>query len=779
MGTRNPSASGGDGGGDGGGDTTNSSSGHKHINVCLAGMEAQPQPRQRSEPATSEEEDARFADIKRELELALEDCELEPTPLHDTLAASSTTMSSQRTRGECRCGQSVRSARTAEFLIECHFCMHWYHGKCLGVTEQDAVDIVKFSCDVCSKHGNMTQRQRPGADDSVDGGVTIAPLMRQMTAQNPTLYHKNSDAFRRVLRTARFAKSAVQQVPLQEFSASFFHSHPFDKPLLIPDHNWSIAGMSNRYPAIDVNVMASTVHNEASAAVFIHTNSQEVHSLQPQLWSMCIANTMTTPLLTAFRVDGSPAHGHVNVPFAVSTIDWHFLITSNVHSQHPPPGPEVLGLMAGEGAFLDFTRSPGGQATWLAVAHGSMNAFLIAPTDNHVQAFHSWRTSVDPPSSAVFLADQVSACHRCVLPAGSTLCVPPGWMYALSAAQESSCYVGFFSSALTLERQLLVLEAEASMSTPAAPPPPPTPFETLLQAGRQADVTTQIWVAIEIYFSKLRTHESQSALSLHEREALRRALPLLARWASSGRAGVGCTGPTWRPQSVQEAHDVLTQLHAALTDSPHRPVAHYDDHSSPNNQAMPQPAYHHHHAPHHSATWPPNVHGDHQNNLMTPTMVDFGTMWESHGAVHPAPGATTFFAPGPRTHPHPQLREHVAPVPNNGGQAYPSSTQPAHAHENEFMSFGSQAALADMLVRHRASCHRCGNLRKKSVRCPTCPHIFCQKCAEKMLDEHGNEIFVDGCPVCKEKCCCGKNRSTECVRKFHCYKKCPATKRTS
>ncbi|OQR91659.1 hypothetical protein ACHHYP_04499 [Achlya hypogyna] len=101
-------------------------------------------------------------------------------------------------------------------------------------------------------------------------------------------------------------------------------------------------------------------------------------------------------------------------------------------------------------------------------------------------------------------------------------------------------------------------------------------------------------------------------------------------------------------------------------------------------------------------------------------------------------------------------------------------------------ALGKEAALpselttdADGTVRHRASCHRCGNLRKKNVRCLTCPHIFCQKhaCAEKMVEEHGAQTFIGGCPVCKEMCCCGKNRSTVCRRKFHCYKKCPATKR--
>ena len=46
-----------------------------------------------------------------------------------------------------------------------------------------------------------------------------------------------------------------------------------------------------------------------------------------------------------------------------------------------------------------------------------------------------------------------------------------------------------------------------------------------------------------------------------------------------------------------------------------------------------------------------------------------------------------------------------------------------------------------------------------------------------MMEEHGEITFQEGCPVCKELCCCGVNRSINCIRKFHCYKKCPAMKK--
>lgn len=81
------------------------------------------------------------------------------------------------------------------------------------------------------------------------------------------------------------------------------------------------------------------------------------------------------------------------------------------------------------------------------------------------------------------------------------------------------------------------------------------------------------------------------------------------------------------------------------------------------------------------------------------------------------------------------------------------------------------------VLEHRISCHRCGNIRKRRTLCPrpTCPHTFCGRCTEKLVVELGNDVFEDGCPVCKELCCCS-NKSVSCDRKNHCYRKCPATK---
>ena len=89
------------------------------------------------------------------------------------------------------------------------------------------------------------------------------------------------------------------------------------------------------------------------------------------------------------------------------------------------------------------------------------------------------------------------------------------------------------------------------------------------------------------------------------------------------------------------------------------------------------------------------------------------------------------------------------------------------------------AQIQQNQLEHRVSCHRCGNIRKRKVFCSvvSCPHIFCGRCAEKMKDEYGYDVFIGGCPVCCGLCCCD-NKTQYCTRKNHCYRKCPSTKAT-
>ena len=47
-------------------------------------------------------------------------------------------------------------------------------------------------------------------------------------------------------------------------------------------------------------------------------------------------------------------------------------------------------------------------------------------------------------------------------------------------------------------------------------------------------------------------------------------------------------------------------------------------------------------------------------------------------------------------------------------------------------------------------------------------------CTQAIEMEYGQNVFVGGCIVCKQLCCCA-NRSLQCQKHKHCYKKCPTT----
>lgn len=84
----------------------------------------------------------------------------------------------------------------------------------------------------------------------------------------------------------------------------------------------------------------------------------------------------------------------------------------------------------------------------------------------------------------------------------------------------------------------------------------------------------------------------------------------------------------------------------------------------------------------------------------------------------------------------------------------------------------SAVAMLSPATSHRASCHRCGNMRKSTLGCKSCPSTWCARCAERLVMEYGVTLFDISCPVCSLMCCCSDDRSEKrCNRIYHCYKK--------
>lgn len=490
--------------------------------------------------------------------------------------------------------------------------------------------------------------------------------------------------------------------------------------------------------------------------------------------------------------------------------------------------PDTFGSFFGAGSFQDFAISRGGKSSWISVSDGDAWVFLVAPTHENYRSFEDWKCTVEPAPARVFLAERVDHCIRCVVSKNSTLFVPAGWMFAIYSERGCSFFSGFFSMTASLSAQMRVLEMEASAHLA------PHLAQSSLTAGWPLlDAAPQVWAAVCFYVRQYLIPDPSVIVGEMDKHALLRALPYLRRWSSFPKALKATNSVTWMPSSLSEAQGILDRLEQSLSNalSVSSMRSPYDQQRFSSLPVMGHGRQEHHLSVSEadylysrggdvsadpSMSWPMTDSNGPGSVQPVSGFQDMPAMWnyESPEHSHSAAGVGGFYhsdmvgagefsshvgtnftfslptqggsggfpvAPmgsGSDSYMDAMRQQLLGPAlvaPSPGMQHHHQSAPSHHAHYDS----GSLYGQPDVLVRHRASCHRCGNLRKKNVRCPQCPHIFCQKCAEKMLEEHGENIFVDGCPVCKEQCCCGKNRTILCTRKFHCYKKCPSTKKPS
>ena len=109
----------------------------------------------------------------------------------------------------------------------------------------------------------------------------------------------------------------------------------------------------------------------------------------------------------------------------------------------------------------------------------------------------------------------------------------------------------------------------------------------------------------------------------------------------------------------------------------------------------------------------------------------------------------------PTLAPHPTTTSCVRPSASLYRIRSPPLPTTTHHHPQAILEDSTAGKHGDVLPltipasnteRHRVSCHRCGNLRKRNVLCSRCPHTFCCRCSDKMREEHGVRCFV--CLVC-------------------------------
>ncbi|CAI5717141.1 unnamed protein product [Hyaloperonospora brassicae] len=540
-----------------------------------------------------------------------------------------------------------------------------------------------------------------------------------------------------------------------------------------------------------------------------------------------------------FQVLDTPVQLRVAPPMAVARVDWRSLLPSsraNGPQASASASANVLGAFLECNSYLDFTLTPGGQCVWLSVSAGELWVYFIPPSDTNWKIYQAWKNDRD--FATIFLAERVDTCIKCAVSAGSTLLIPAGWMFARFAGGVQSCslFYGLFTCTSAMAAQLGVVLLEMQHQTLVQYRGYTTSGWGMADVNAELWAALRFyWNQLLMMHNGMDVHVSEQ-----DRQALQRAIHRLREWSAHPASLKSVNQNAWVPSSQHEAQAVVDRVEQALaaiemlTQRPEdlQPTTNLGCDSKLPPISVNEASYIYSAASvpdsDSGSVWGTSSAGFESSitsNFGSP--VSTGATWASLDSLQQQQKQVRSTHNQPCVSNGPRFcdRAHHDDLPHNGSANYgyisprtgsdgsngnfmatlrskhdlrigleslrsvrEAPTYPIDAASSPmiaavgpaFQQLQSNSAGGNHLEKlkhHRASCHRCGNLRKKNVWCSICPHIFCARCADKMHEEHGDRVFENGCPVCKELCCCGKNRTMDCLRMFHCYKKCPSTKR--
>ncbi|RHY78051.1 hypothetical protein DYB34_002466 [Aphanomyces astaci] len=106
-------------------------------------------------------------------------------------------------------------------------------------------------------------------------------------------------------------------------------------------------------------------------------------------------------------------------------------------------------VMAPKDSFVDFDMNMGGSSMWYSVLRGKQVVYVVPPTSDNLAKFKLWSANHNPERC---FGDVAASCAHVVLTGGSTLLIPPGWLYAVATLDQVDVvgFKGYFLESFNL-----------------------------------------------------------------------------------------------------------------------------------------------------------------------------------------------------------------------------------------------------------------------------------------------------------------------------------------
>uniref|UniRef100_A0A8C9ZGW8 Lysine-specific demethylase 7A n=1 Tax=Sander lucioperca TaxID=283035 RepID=A0A8C9ZGW8_SANLU len=352
----------------------------------------------------------------------------------------------------CVCRQPYDVSR---FMIECDICKDWFHGSCVQVEEHHAVDIDVYHCPNCDVvHGpsQMKKRNNGHRHDYTEPDDGSKPVQA------------GTRVFVKELQNRTFAsgEEIMMHMKGEQVTTRYLERHGFNYPIAVTE----MEGLGLKLPVstfsvkdveqyvggdkiIDVIDVARQADSKMKLSEFIkyYTNPHRPKVLN--LISLEFSDTKMSEL--------------VEVPDVARKMSWVENYWPD-DSFFPKPFVQKYCLMGVKDSYTDFHIDFGGTSVWYHVLWGEKIFYLIKPTPANLALYEAWSSS--PNQSELFFGDKVDKCYKCVVPQGTTLLIPTGWIHAVLTSQDCMAFGGNFLHNLNIGMQLRCYEMERRLKTP-------------------------------------------------------------------------------------------------------------------------------------------------------------------------------------------------------------------------------------------------------------------------------------------------------------------------
>ncbi|XP_058481641.1 lysine-specific demethylase 7A isoform X2 [Solea solea] len=352
----------------------------------------------------------------------------------------------------CVCRQPYDVSR---FMIECDICKDWFHGSCVKVEEHQAVDIDVYHCPNCDVvHGPSLMKKRNNwhRHDYTEPDDGSKPVQA------------GTSVFVKELQNRTFVngEEILMRMKGEVVTPRYLERHGFNYPMAVTEMEG--LGLKLPPPTFSVKDVEQYVGGDKVVDVIdVARQADSKMKLSEFVKYFTKSHRPKVLNLISLEFSDSKMSQLVEVPDVAQKMSWVENYWPD-DSFFPKPFVQKYCLMGVKDSYTDFHIDFGGTSVWYHVLWGEKVFYLIKPTLANLALYEAWSSS--PNQSEVFFGDKVDTCYKCVVPQGTTLLIPTGWIHGVLTSQDCMAFGGNFLHNLNIDMQLRCYEMERRLKTP-------------------------------------------------------------------------------------------------------------------------------------------------------------------------------------------------------------------------------------------------------------------------------------------------------------------------